>query len=53
MASSRCPKGKRYHKKSKSCRTPCHKKGPTWRRSPKGPYYKCIQSKTWKKKSKK
>ena len=34
--------GQRWHKPSKSCRTPC---APGYRRSPKGPYYKCIPRK--------
>lgn len=36
--------GKRYHAKSGQCRTPCKKShGNDHRRSPKGPYYKCIK----------
>lgn len=50
---SRCPSGKQFHKKAKQCRTPCKKShGAGWRRSPKGPYFKCIKTKT-KKSSKK
>ena len=37
--------GKRYHRASGQCRTPCQKShGPTWRRSPKGPHYKCVKT---------
>ena len=37
--------GKRYHKASGQCRTPCKTShGPTWRRSPKSPHYKCIKT---------
>lgn len=40
------------HKKSKQCRTPCKKShGKSFRRSPKGPYYKCIKQKPSKKRS--
>lgn len=40
---NRCKTPKRWHKASKSCRTPCSKShGSAYRRSPKGPYYKCI-----------
>ena len=43
----RCKRGsgKRYHKASGQCRTPCQNShGPTWRRSPKGPHYKCVKT---------
>ena len=51
MAKSRCSKGKRMHKKTGQCRTPCKKShGKSFRRSPKGPYYKCIKQKHSKKK---
>lgn len=52
----RCKRGsgKRWHKKSGQCRTPCKKaKGPGYRRSPKGPHYACIKQKPSKKSSKK
>lgn len=43
MSVRRCKygSGKRWHQKSEQCRAPCSKKGPGWRRSSKGPYYKC------------
>lgn len=44
--------GKRYHAPSDSCRTPCQKShGKDFRRSPKGPYYKCIKTGSGKKRS--
>lgn len=43
----KCSKGKQFHKLSNQCRTPCKKShGKNFRRSPKGPYYKCIAAKT-------
>ena len=51
-SAKRCRVGQRRHKPTGQCRTPCKKShGPTWRRSPKGPYYKCIRSKGGGKKS--
>ena len=44
----RCKRGsgKQFHKPSGTCRTPCKKShGASFRRSPKAPYYKCIQTK--------
>lgn len=44
--------GKRYHAPSDQCRTPCQKShGKDFRRSPKGPYYKCIKTGSGKKRS--
>ena len=44
--------GKRYHAPSDSCRTPCQTShGKDFRRSPKGPYYKCIKKGSGKKRS--
>ena len=44
--------GKRYHAASGQCRTPCQKShGKGFRRSPKGPYYKCIKTGSGKKRS--
>ena len=43
----RCTRGsgKRFHAASGQCRTPCKKShGAGFRRSPKGPYYKCIKA---------
>ena len=43
----RCKRGsgKRWHKPSGQCRTPCKKShGTGYRRSPKEPYYKCIKA---------
>ena len=37
--------GKRFHKPTGQCRTPCQKShGPTWRRSPKGPHHPCVKT---------
>lgn len=37
--------GKRYHAASGQCRSPCKKShGKDFRRSPKGPHYKCIKT---------
>ena len=44
--------GKRYHAASGQCRSPCKKShGKDFRRSPKGPHYKCIKTGSGRKKS--